>query len=114
MENKIILIEDDEEIRGMITDYLSGEFEVLRSKCTYNGLQQYRFPGVMAAIQCIDFSAFYLKRDIFNSVSIRENIGQPGCFQSSLQNNHPLSMLSYCSRLVCKLHKISLRISPAF
>ena len=29
MENKIILIEDDEEIRGMITDYLSGEFEVL-------------------------------------------------------------------------------------
>ncbi len=29
MENKIILIEDDEEIREMITDYLSGEFEVL-------------------------------------------------------------------------------------
>ena len=29
MENKIILMEDDEEIRGMITDYLSGEFEVL-------------------------------------------------------------------------------------
>ena len=27
MENKIILIEDDEEIRGMITDYLSGEFK---------------------------------------------------------------------------------------
>jgi DNA-binding response OmpR family regulator len=29
MENKIILIEDDEEIRGMIKDYLSGEFEVM-------------------------------------------------------------------------------------
>ena len=29
MENKIILIEDDEEISGMIKDYLSGEFEVL-------------------------------------------------------------------------------------
>ena len=28
MENKIILIEDDEEIREMINDYLSGEFEV--------------------------------------------------------------------------------------
>ena len=29
MVNKIILIEDDEEIRGMIKDYLSGEFEVM-------------------------------------------------------------------------------------
>ena len=29
MENKIILIEDDTEIRGMIKDYLSGEFEVM-------------------------------------------------------------------------------------
>ena len=29
MENKIILIEDDEEIRGMMKDYLSGEFRVL-------------------------------------------------------------------------------------
>ena len=28
IENKIILIEDDKEIRGMINDYLSGEFEV--------------------------------------------------------------------------------------
>lgn len=28
MENKIILIEDDGEIRGMVKDYLSGEFEV--------------------------------------------------------------------------------------
>ena len=28
MKNRIILIEDDEEIRGMISDYLSGEFEV--------------------------------------------------------------------------------------
>lgn len=28
IENKIILIEDDEEIREMINDYLSGEFEV--------------------------------------------------------------------------------------
>jgi DNA-binding response OmpR family regulator len=28
MENKIILIEDDEEIREMINDYLSGKFEV--------------------------------------------------------------------------------------
>jgi len=28
MENKIALIEDDEEIRGMVKDYLSGEFEV--------------------------------------------------------------------------------------
>ena len=28
MENKIILIEDDKEIREMINDYLSGEFEV--------------------------------------------------------------------------------------
>ena len=28
MENKIILIEDDEEIREMMNDYLSGEFEV--------------------------------------------------------------------------------------
>ena len=28
MENKIVLIEDDEEIREMINDYLSGEFEV--------------------------------------------------------------------------------------
>ena len=28
MENKIILIEDDSEIRGMVKDYLSGEFEV--------------------------------------------------------------------------------------
>ena len=29
MENKIILIEDDEEIRSMVKDYLSGEFQVL-------------------------------------------------------------------------------------
>ena len=29
IENKIILIEDDTEIRGMIKDYLSGEFEVM-------------------------------------------------------------------------------------
>lgn len=29
MENKIILIEDDEEIRNMVKDYLSGEFQVL-------------------------------------------------------------------------------------
>ena len=29
IENKIILIEDDKEIRGMINDYLSGEFEVI-------------------------------------------------------------------------------------
>lgn len=28
MENKKILIEDDEEIREMMNDYLSGEFEV--------------------------------------------------------------------------------------
>ena len=28
MENKIILIEDDVEIREMISDYLLGEFEV--------------------------------------------------------------------------------------
>ena len=28
MENKILLIEDDEEIRNMIKDYLTGEFEV--------------------------------------------------------------------------------------
>ena len=28
IEKKIILIEDDKEIRGMINDYLSGEFEV--------------------------------------------------------------------------------------
>ena len=28
MENKIILIEDDEEIRNMVKDYLSGEFQV--------------------------------------------------------------------------------------
>ena len=28
MENRIILIEDDKEIRGMINDYLSGEFEM--------------------------------------------------------------------------------------
>lgn len=28
MENKIILIEDDEEIRSMVKDYLSGEFQV--------------------------------------------------------------------------------------
>ena len=28
MENKIMLIEDDGEIRGMVKDYLSGEFEV--------------------------------------------------------------------------------------
>lgn len=28
MENKIILIEDDEEIRSMVKDYLSGEFDV--------------------------------------------------------------------------------------
>ena len=28
MENKIILIEDDGEIRGMVKDYLSGEFEL--------------------------------------------------------------------------------------
>jgi len=27
MENKIILIEDDEEIREMINDYLSGELK---------------------------------------------------------------------------------------
>ena len=30
MENKIILIEDDEEIREMINDYLSGEFRKLK------------------------------------------------------------------------------------
>lgn len=29
MKNKIVLVEDDEEIRKMITDYLSGEFEVV-------------------------------------------------------------------------------------
>lgn len=29
MENRIILIEDDEEIRSMVKDYLSGEFQVL-------------------------------------------------------------------------------------
>lgn len=29
MENKILLVEDDEEIRSMIKDYLSAEFEVL-------------------------------------------------------------------------------------
>ena len=28
MENKIMLIEDDGEIREMVKDYLSGEFEV--------------------------------------------------------------------------------------
>ena len=28
MENKIILIEDDEEIRGMVKDYLSGDFDI--------------------------------------------------------------------------------------
>ena len=28
MENKLLLIEDDEEIRNMIKDYLTGEFEV--------------------------------------------------------------------------------------
>ena len=28
MENRIILIEDDKEIRGMINYYLSGEFEM--------------------------------------------------------------------------------------
>lgn len=31
MENKIILIEDDEKIREMINDYLSGEFEVINN-----------------------------------------------------------------------------------
>lgn len=50
-----------------------------------NSLQQYRFSCVMTAIQCIDFSTHYLECDIFNPVSIRENIGQPGCFQGSLQ-----------------------------
>ena len=29
MENRIILIEDDEEIRSMVKDYLSGEFQLL-------------------------------------------------------------------------------------
>lgn len=28
MENKIILIEDDEEIRNMVKDYLSGDFDI--------------------------------------------------------------------------------------
>lgn len=28
MENKIILVEDDEEIRNMVKDYLSGDFDV--------------------------------------------------------------------------------------
>ena len=35
------------------------------------------------------FSALYLKCDIFNPVSVRENISQPGCFQSSLQTIIP-------------------------
>lgn len=29
MRKRILLVEDDEEIRSMIKDYLSGEFEVL-------------------------------------------------------------------------------------
>lgn len=28
MKNKILLIEDDDEIRGMVNDYLSGEFKI--------------------------------------------------------------------------------------
>ena len=28
MDNKLLLVEDDEEIRTMIKDYLSGEFEI--------------------------------------------------------------------------------------
>ena len=36
MENRIILIEDDEEIRSMVKDYLSGEFQT----SVYKGYKQ--------------------------------------------------------------------------
>lgn len=49
IENKIILIEDDKEIRGMINDYLSGEFEVTA------------FNDGMSAIQKITSYEWYIR-----------------------------------------------------
>lgn len=40
MSNNIILIEDDEEIRGMICDYLSGEFELTAFDKGMTAIQQ--------------------------------------------------------------------------
>ena len=42
IENKIILIEDDKEIRGMINDYLSGEFEVTAFNDGMSAIQKIR------------------------------------------------------------------------
>lgn len=42
MKNKILLIEDDDEIRDMVNDYLSGEFKI------------FSFSSGKSAIQTID------------------------------------------------------------